>query len=214
MGLFKYLAEFDNKKSIKKLGVECLSLKMNLSDKKNIANVFKKAVEKFGCLDAVICNAGIAEAEFLLIDKEFEEISNIIDINLKGTIYCNKEACKYMLNQKKGVIVNISSILGKVGCACEVAYSASKAGIIGLTKALAKEMGGFGIRVNAIAPGVIKTNMTACFTAEELEQLRQSTELKRIGKPEDISSVVSFLVSDDSSFITGECIEVSGGLLI
>lgn len=199
---------------VKQAGAEAISFKMDLESPENIQDVFANIHNKFGRIDVVVCNAGISEEEYLFIDKSNEDISRIIDVNLKGTIYCNREACKYMLKQKSGSIVNISSILGKVGCACEVVYSASKAGIIGLTKALSKEMGQFGVRVNAVAPGFIETKMTSCFSKEEKDELVKNASLLKLGKPEDVAEAVCFLASENSSYITGECIEVSGGLII
>ena len=199
---------------IRKIGVEVLSIKMDIRNSDEIINGFQIINNYFKRIDVVICNAGIAEEEYMLIDKSENDINNVLDVNLRGTILCNKEALKYMIPQRNGAIVNISSILGIVGCSCEVAYSASKAGIIGLTKSLSKEVGQFGIRVNAVAPGVINTNMMAGFSKEEVDQLIKNTTLQRVGQPEDVANVVSFLASKDSSFITGECIEVSGGLLI
>lgn len=201
-------------KQIKDFGVECLSLHMDLCNKKEIEDVFKKFYDYFKTIDVVVANAGISEKEEMLIDKDYEEISKMIDVNLKGTILTNKEACKYFIKQKKGVIVNVSSILGIKGCSCEVCYSASKAGVIGLTKALSKEVGEFGIRVNCVAPGMIDTKMIQVFSEEEKENLKNQTSLQRIGKPCDVANLVYFLSTEESSFITGECIEISGGLLI
>lgn len=205
---------FELEERIKGYGVDCLSLHMDLSKENEIVDGFKRFFEYFETIDAVVANAGISEKEEMLIDKSFDEISKIIDINLKGTILTNKEACKYLIKQKKGVIVNISSILGLKGCSCEVCYSASKAGLIGLTKALSKEVGEFGVRVNCVAPGMIDTKMTSIFSGKEKDELAKQTSLQRIGKSSDVANLVYFLVSDEASFITGECVEISGGLLI
>lgn len=199
---------------IKSFGVDCFSVQMNILKEDDVKKAFSEVISRFGVIDCVVCNAGIAEKEFMLIDKNYDEISNVIDVNLKGTILCNREASKYFINLKKGSIVNISSILGVNGCACEVVYSASKSGIIGLTKALSKEVGQFGVRVNAVAPGMILTKMTEGFSEAEKEEIRCATSLKRLGEAEDVANAVYFLATDDASFITGECITVSGGLLI
>jgi len=198
---------------IKKLKVDCKSYKIDIKNEKEVVEGFNKIFSDFDCVEGLVACAGIAEKEDLLINKNGKEIKNLIDTNVYGTILCNREACKHFIS-KKGSIVNVSSILGKVGCSCEVSYSASKAAIIGLTKALSKEMGEFGVRVNAVAPGMIKTNMTAVFTDEECKELAKNTSLGRIGAPIDVAKVIAFLISDESGFITGECIEVSGGLLI
>lgn len=199
---------------IKKLGVDCLMLHLDQTDIKEIGDVFDKFFSHFDYVECVVCNAGVAEKGKLLIDRKDEDIQKILDVNLMGTICANREACKHLIQQKKGSIVNVSSILGKVGGSCEVVYSASKAGIIGLTKALAKEVGEFGIRVNAVAPGMIQTNMTAGFSKKEKDNLVKMTALNRLGEVDDVASVIYFLGSDESKFVTGECIEVSGGLLI
>ena len=204
----------DIEEKIKACGVDCLSLHMNLLDEKEIKDAFSKFFDYFKTIDVVVCNAGIAESEKMLIDRSFDDISRVLDVNLKGTILTNKEAINYFIKEKHGVLINISSILGVVGSSCEVVYSASKAGIIGLTKALAKEVGEYNIRVNAVAPGMIETNMTKNFTKEEKDVLKGNTLVSRLGKGEDVASVVYFLASDEASFITGECINVTGGLLI
>ena len=199
---------------IKTLGVDFYSVKIDISDEKQVIKGLNKLFNHFEYVESVICIAGIAEEERLLIDRNEKDISNIIDVNLKGTIYCNREACKYFMSKKRGNIVNVASILGQTGCSGEVVYSASKAGIIGLTKALSKEMGEFGIRINCVAPGMIKTNMTAGFSEEECKVLQSNTSLRRLGEPNDVADVIYFLASEEARFITGECIEVSGGLLI
>ena len=140
-------------------------------------------------------------------------IDKIIDINLKGTIYCNQILSKYFIKQKHGNIINISSIYGLYGGACESTYSAAKAGIIGLTKALALELAPLNIRVNAIAPGFIETNMTSCFDKQEKENIKKNTPLRRLGKPCDVANAALFLASDRAEFITGEVLSISGGAL-
>lgn len=204
----------DIEEKIKACGVDYLSLHMNLLDEKEIKDAFSKFFGYFKTIDVVVCNAGIAESEKMLIDRSFDDISRVLDVNLKGTILTNREAINYFIKEKHGVLINISSILGVVGSSCEVVYSASKAGIIGLTKALAKEVGEYNIRVNAVAPGMIETNMTKNFTKEEKDVLKEKTLVSRLGRGEDVAGVVYFLASDEASFITGECINVTGGLLI
>ena len=145
---------------------------------------------------------------------EFEDWHEMIDVNLSSVFYCCKEALPYMINKKDGVIINISSMWGEVGASCEVHYSVSKAGLIGLTKALAKEVGPSGIRVNCITPGVIDTDMNKNLTKEDIEQLKTDTPLGVIGKTEDVVNTILFLASDSSKFITGQIIGVNGGYII
>lgn len=199
---------------IKACGVEVYSVRIDILDEKDIVRGFEEFISHFDYIDCLVCAAGVAEPEKLLIDRNEKEISRVIDLNLKGLIYCNRELLKYFINKKHGNIVNIASILGKVGCAGEVVYSASKAGIIGFTKALSKEVGEYGVRVNAVAPGMIKTDMTSGFSQQECDILKANTALKRLGEPEDVADVIYFLASSEARFITGECVEVSGGLLI
>ena len=201
------------KETCKRLNVELFEIKIDLEDANSIENGFKKAFSSMPYIDSIICNAGACEDEVLLCDMTREQINKLLDTNLKGTIICNREAMKYLIKQKHGSIINISSIYGQFGGACESVYSATKAGIIGLTKALALECAPYEIRVNAVAPGFIETKMTSCFNEEEKKNIKNLTPLKRLGKSEDVANVVYFLASEDSSFITGETITVSGGAL-
>ncbi|MFR2519289.1 SDR family oxidoreductase, partial [Peptostreptococcus stomatis] len=143
-----------------------------------------------------------------------EDWDRIIDTNLKSVFLCSKEALKHMISNHSGKIINISSMWGQVGASCEVAYSASKAGMIGFTKALAKEVGPSGINVNAIAPGVIMTDMMKDFGQSDIDYLKDETPLMRLGQPEDIANLVSFLVSDKADFITGQVLASNGGFVI
>lgn len=171
------------------------------------------AVQKFGKVDALVCNAGVAEQK-LFTDITDEDWTNMINTNLTGCFNCCRAAAKSMILKHSGSIVNISSMWGISGASCEVHYSASKSGVIGLTKALAKELAPSNIRVNCVAPGVIKTDMLSSFSAEELEQLRVDTPLSRLGTPEDIAHAVLFLCSDNASFITGQVLSVDGGFIL
>ncbi|WP_407453760.1 elongation factor P 5-aminopentanone reductase [Methanobrevibacter sp.] len=171
------------------------------------------AVQKFGKVDTFVCNAGIAQQK-LITDITDEDWSNMINTNLTGCFNCCRAAAKSMISRHSGSIVNISSMWGISGASCEVHYSASKSGVIGLTKALAKELAPSNIRVNCVAPGVIKTDMLSSFSAEDLERLRVETPLSRLGTPEDIAKAVLFLSSDDASFITGQVLSVDGGFIL
>lgn len=202
------LREFCSKK-----GVNLKTIKMDLEKYEDIENCIDKAFSQSEFLDCAICNAGISLSEKLLCDESKENIDKIIDINLKGTIFCNKILAKYFIKQKHGNIINITSIYGIYGGACESTYSATKAGIIGLTKALSLELAPFNIRVNGIAPGFIETKMTSCFNEEEKKVVKDSTPLKKLGKPSNIADVALFLASEKAEFITGEILTVSGGAL-
>ncbi len=197
----------------KALGASFLSLKLDVDDYENITNVFEIVRLNAEYLDCVIYLPGKSEQENLLCDYNVEQINKIIDINLKGAVLCNKEAMKLLIKQKHGSIINLSSIYGVYGGACETAYSAAKAGVIGLTKALAQECAPYNVRVNAVAPGFIETNMTRHFNAEEKEIIKQNTPLKRLGQPDDVANAIYFLASDNSSFITGEVLNVNGGAI-
>ena len=138
----------------------------------------------------------------------------MLDTNLSGAFYATRAVLPQMINRKHGVILNVSSMWGEVGASCEVHYSASKAGLIGMTKALAKEVGLSGIRVNCVAPGAIETDMLSCFTEEDMEALKDETPLNRIGNTTDIAETLLFLASDKASFITGQVLGVKGGFVI
>lgn len=195
----------------KRYSAKLLSMKMDISIFEDVEKGFEQAFKESDYLDCVVVNSGISVGESLLCDMIVEDIDKTIDVNLKGAIYCNREAQKHFIKQKHGNIVNISSIYGIYGGCCESAYSASKGGIISLTKALADECGCFGVRVNAVAPGCIETKMTEDYLKTQREELENNSPLKRIGKPIDVANAVYFLASEDASFITGEVLTVSGG---
>ncbi len=158
-------------------------------------------------------NAGVAQ-QSLFTDITDEMWHRMIETNLSGAFYCSRAVLKYMINRKTGKIINISSIWGETGGSCEVHYSASKSGLIGMTKALAKEVGLSGITVNSVSPGVILTDMTSHFDEDTMNALKEETPLYRIGTPEDVAGAVSFLASKDADFITGQNISVNGGMNI
>ncbi len=174
--------------------------------------LIEEAILHYGRVDILVNNAGISHVG-LFMDMTFEDISNIINTDLLGAINTTKAIVEGMISRKTGVIVNISSIWGESGASCEVVYSAAKAAINGFTKALAKELGPSNIRVNAVAPGVIETEMNAWLSNEDKALIVEDIPLCRIGSPEEVAKVTAFLCSEESAYITGQIININGGLL-
>lgn len=172
-----------------------------------------RAVDALGGIDVLINNAGVAQIK-LFTDISDEDWEKVVGTNLSGSFFVTREALKYMISQKSGRIINIGSMWGKTGASCEVHYSASKAGLRGLTMALAKEVGPSGITVNAIEPGVIRTDMNSALDEETVAELCDQTPLCRIGEPEDVANLAYFLASDEAGFITGQIIGVDGGFAV
>ncbi len=185
--------------------------KADVSKRKEIREMVDYTINKYGKIDILVNNAGI-DQEKMFQDITDEDWDNIVKVNLYSVFCTTQEAIKYMLNQKDGCIINISSIYGINGGSCAVAYSATKAGIDGMTKALAKELGPSNIRVNSIAPGYINTDMNQRYSDEEVKQIKEETPLVKIGKPEDIAKCIEWLVEDD--FTTGQVISINGGWAI
>ena len=183
----------------------------DVSKPENCENLIKYTIEKYKKIDVLINNAGISKWGLFTDLKEYEW-DEIIKNNLYSAFYMSQKALKYMISQKEGCIINISSIWGIVGASCEVAYSASKAGLDGMTKSLAKEVGPSNIRVNSIAPGNIETEMNNNLSEEDKNSIKEETPLKKLGKPEDIAKVVKWLINDD--FTTGQIISPNGGWVI
>ena len=198
---------------IKSSGGNAVAVKADISETDDVKELFSRAYEAYGSIDVLVCNAGIA-AQAVLNDVSDGDYDRLMSVNMGGVFRCCREAVPYMLKNHSGSIVNISSMWGICGASCETVYSASKAAVIGFTKALAKELGPSGIRVNCIAPGVIDTEMNSHLSEDDMKALADETPLCRIGKPEEVAGAVSFLASDDSSFITGQTISVDGGFAI
>ena len=186
----------------------------DLSDYESVTTLFDNFSKNFSSLDVLVNNAGKAQQK-LFTDITPQEWRSMMATNLDSVFYCSREALRrFMLPAHRGAIVNISSMWGQVGASCEVHYSASKAGVIGLTKALAKEVGLSGIRVNCVAPGVVMTDMMKGFDSDTLAALREETPLNALGTPEQIAEAVAFLCSDKAGFITGQVLGVNGGFVI
>lgn len=207
----KEAAEVANE--IKELGVEVLTVKADISKLDEVEEFVKAAKEKFGSVDIMVNNAGITKDTLILRMKE-EDFDSVIDVNLKGVFNCMKAITPVMVRQKQGKIISISSVVGIAGNAGQVNYSASKAGIIGMTKSLAKELGSRGVNVNAVAPGFIETDMTNTLGDKVKEEAEKNIPLKRFGKAEDVAECVAFLASGASDYITGQVIQVDGGMLM
>ena len=197
----------------KSLGDRAAAIKADVSVKSEVDEMFRKSQELFGGVDVLVNNAGVSSFG-ILQDISEEEWDRVFGINVKGAFLCAKAALGHMIRNHGGVIVNISSMWGLVGASCEVHYSASKAALIGMTKALAKELGPSGIRVNCVAPGVIDTDMNRKLTEDDLAVLREETPLGKIGKTSDVAASVMFLASDGGKFITGQVISPNGGIVI
>lgn len=194
-------------------GVQVELFRADVGDPDQVRTMVDNVLEKFCQLDILVCNAGVAKQQ-LFTDITDLDWRTLFRVNVDGTFYCCRAVLPHFIHRKAGRIITLSSMWGITGGSCEVAYSASKAAIIGLTKALAKEVGPSGITVNCVAPGVIRTEMNGNLTAEDLEALRLETPLETIGRPEDVAESVFFLASPAASFITGQVLSPNGGILI
>lgn len=196
------------------LGVQAVVLQGDVSQSRQAAALVEAAEQEFSALDALVCNAGVAGVQALLTDLTDEQWRWTAGTNLDGVVYTIRAAVPGMVRRQKGSIVTVSSMWGLTGGSCEAAYSAVKAGVIGLTRAMAKELGPSHIRVNCVAPGVIDTDMNAHLTAEDMQVLADETPLGRIGRPEDVAEGIYFLASSAADFITGQVLPVDGGMVI
>ena len=200
-------------KEFKEKGADCLILKADVSKQEDVQLFVDKAIEKFGKVDVLVNNAGITKDNLLMRMTE-EEFDKVIEINLKGTYLVTKAVTKYMMKKRNGSIINLSSVVGVAGNAGQCNYSASKAGIIGFTKSIAKELASRNIRSNAIAPGFIETDMTAVLQDNVKENIYNQIPLKRMGTAKEVANLAYFLGSDESSYITGQVINIDGGMVM
>jgi len=200
-------------KKITKQGFQATGYAANVTESDAIGNIFKEIIKEFGKIDILINNAGITKDGLLMKMKE-ADWDAVIDVNLKGTFICTQKVCRYMMKQRAGVILNIASVIGIMGNAGQSNYAASKGGIIAFTKSSAREFASRNIRVNAIAPGFIETEMTANLPKEVVDRYLQGIPLHRMGNPKDIADLCLFLASDEAGYITGQTINVDGGLIM
>lgn len=198
---------------IKSLGVEVLEAQGDVSIFEESEKIVNSVIEKFGSIDVLVNNAGITR-DTLIMRMKPEDFTKVINVNLVGTFNITKNVVPYMMKKREGRIINISSVVGISGNAGQCNYAASKAGIIGFTKSLAKELASRNILVNAVAPGLIETNMTDVLKEDVKENIKKQIPLNRIGKAEDVANLVSFLASAESSYITGQVINIDGGMLM
>lgn len=203
----------DTMKEIEKSKAKCLAVKGDVSNFEDCKSCIKQVINKYGKIDVLVNNAGITKDQLLICMNE-NDFKDVIDTNLVGTFNVTKNVIGYMMKAKNGKIINISSVIGILGNAGQTNYAASKAGIIGFTKSLAKEVASRNILVNAIAPGFIETSMIENLTEDVKNRIIDSIPLRRMGKMEDVANLVKFLVSDECSYITGQVIQIDGGLVM
>ena len=203
----------DTLSEIRALGVEAEAIQANVAVEEDVQKLFAKFMERFGRIDILINNAGITRDGLLMKMKE-SDWQAVLDVNLKGVFLCTKAAVRPMMLQKSGSIVNITSVVGFTGNAGQANYSASKAGVIGFTKSIAKEIGSKGVRVNAVAPGFIHTKMTEALPEDVKNAYMANIPLKRYGEPEEVAEVVTFLCEERSKYMTGQVLKVDGGMAL
>ena len=200
-------------RELEAMGVPAKAYRADVSDRTQVDRMMEEFFQDFGHMDVLVCNAGIARQE-LFTDVTLDQWRQMLGINLDGVFHCCQAALPDMIRRKSGRIITLSSMWGQVGASCEVAYSAAKAGVIGLTKALAKEVGPSGITVNCVAPGVIETEMNGLLDQETKDALAEETPLERMGTPADVAEAIWFLASQGGSFFTGQVLAPNGGFII
>lgn len=215
--VINYVSSKTNVKELEKefneKGIESLILKADVSKEDEVENLVKSTIDKFGRIDVLVNNAGITRDSLLMRMKE-EDFDRVIEINLKGTFLVTKAVTPYMMKKRNGNIINLASVVGVTGNAGQCNYSASKAGIIGFTKSVAKELASRNIRVNAVAPGFIDTDMTSVLSDDVKSNINAQIPMKRMGTTMEIANVVYFLGCEESSYITGQVINIDGGMVM
>lgn len=201
------------RKEIESAGGKAILVPADVADETAATEMVEKTVEAFGAIDILVNNAGITRDSLLLRMKE-EDWDAVLNTNLKGVFHCSKAAAKFMMKKRYGRIVNLASVVGLVGNSCQANYAAAKAGVIGFTKALAKELAGRGITANAIAPGFIRSDMTDVLPDTVKETMLAGIPLGRAGEPEDVAKAALFLASDQAAYITGQVLTVDGGMVM
>ena len=207
------LKDLSEKLNAEGQGGRLIMIKADLTDTESIYSALETVEKNFKHVDLLVNNAGI-DLYKLTTDTTEKEWDEVFSVNVRAAFILSKNVLKGMINRNSGNIINVSSVWGKVGASMETAYSASKAALIGFTRALSKEVAESGVRVNCVCPGVIDTPMNFCFTAEEMEEITYKTPLKRVGKPEEVAELVAFLSSDRAGFITGETVTIDGGFAL
>ena len=198
---------------MKNMGYNVIVTKGDVRNEEDVKKMFEAANEEFGTIDILVNNAGITK-DGLMMRMSEKDWDDVLDINLKGAFLCSKTCARYMIRQKSGVMVNIASIAGVMGNPGQTNYAASKAGLIGLTKSVAKELASKNIRCNAVAPGIIHSKMTDVLSDKVKQNYLNSIPLKKFGVSQDVANVIAFLSSDDSSYVTGQVINIDGGLVM
>lgn len=206
-------AQSNVKEEIEKLGVRCELVKADVSNFEQCEEMVKETIEKFGRIDVLVNNAGITK-DGLIMRMKKEDFESVIDVNLTGTFNVTRNVIPYMIKQRSGRVISLSSVVGVAGNAGQTNYSASKAGIIGFTKSVAKELASRNIRVNAVAPGFIETDMTQVLSDAVKESIYNQIPLKRMGKASEVANLIYFLGTDESSYITGQVINIDGGMVM
>jgi 3-oxoacyl-[acyl-carrier protein] reductase len=199
--------------TIRNAGGEAIAVQADVSKEEDAKRLIEEAVKHFGRLDVLVNNAGITKDNLIMRLSE-QDFDSVMDINLKGTFFCTKHAATVMLKQRSGKIINISSVVGLTGNVGQANYAASKAGVIGMTKAVARELASRGITVNAVAPGFIDTDMTVQLSDKVKEATVMNIPLKRYGNASEVAGAVSFLASESANYITGQVLQVDGGLVM
>ena len=201
------------KNAIIEMGRKAIAIQADVKDASSVAGMVEEVKKTFGRIDILVNNAGVTRDGLLMRMKD-EDWETVIDTNLRGVFQCTKAVSKIMMKQRYGRIVNMASVVGLVGNAGQANYAASKAGVIGFSKSVARELASRGITVNMVAPGCIDTDMTAVLPDKVREAMLADIPLARVGKPEDVASAVAFLVSDEAAYITGQVINVDGGMVM